>query len=423
MSGAHRVLRGIDRAAFAVSFVQRLRRAGLRVDMTAGADLAEALGAMTPADSDELYWMLRITVLRRHADLATFDAVFAAVFADAVLPMDPAARRRPLPTTGRGDRYAPMPAAEAEPQTGTGLPWTTLPAVVGPADRADDAPAVPMRLPTDVATLADTGFEDLDGARMAHLERWLARATRPARRSRRLTIGRPEYRIALRPTISRARRTGFEIVRPVAVTPQRRPRRVVVICDVSRSMEAQAHAYLHLMRALVRTWGAEAFVFATGLTRLTPALANRLPAAATAAATAAVADRFGGTRIAANLSELVGGRHGRLLRGAVVVIGSDGWDSDPPADLARVMRRIRRRAHRVIWMNPRAGATGFEPLVKTMAAALPYCDDFLAVDTFAAFERVIDAIARPDLTPRLPARSPRGKAENVVIGAPVSSTT
>jgi uncharacterized protein with von Willebrand factor type A (vWA) domain len=162
-----------------------------------------------------------------------------------------------------------------------------------------------------------------------------------------------------------------------------------MLCDVSQSMQAQAAAYLHMMRALALVADAEVFAFATALTRLTTVLAHREPTVAVAAATEAVADRFGGTRIAANVRALLTSHHGDAVRGAIVIIGSDGWDSDPPAELAAAMARLRRRAYRVIWMNPRAGAPGFEPRVAAMAAALPYCDALLAADTFRSLGGVL----------------------------------
>jgi len=140
---------------------------------------------------------------------------------------------------------------------------------------------------------------------------------------------------------------------------------------------------------------AEVFAFATSSTRLTTVLAHRSAEVAIEQATDKVVDRFGGTRIATNLQALLSSRHGGTLRGAVVVIGSDGWDSDPPEQLAKAMARLSRRAHRVIWMNPRAGAPGFEPKVATMAAALPYCDVLLPADTFRSLERVVAEMSGP----------------------------
>jgi uncharacterized protein with von Willebrand factor type A (vWA) domain len=158
-------------------------------------------------------------------------------------------------------------------------------------------------------------------------------------------------------------------------------------------MQAQASAYVHLMRALTLAADAEVFAFATTLTRLTTALAHKSPAMAIERATATVTDRFGGTRIAANIRALLASHHGDAARGAVVLIGSDGWDTDPPEELAAAMARLRRRAYRVIWLNPRASAPGFEPRVAAMAAALPYCDELLPADTFRSLALVLRGVA------------------------------
>jgi len=396
----HGILRGVDRAAFAVSLSARLRTFGIAVDLTATADLIRALRIAMPGTRSELYWACRITMVRRRSEMATFDTVFEAVFGDAVLPLDPNARRRPLPAARRdGDRYRGMPTADGDGAPGDALPWATLPVHPPGDDNPDDVAdltetLLPQRLPSGLAGLADTPFDQLRPAELALLGDWLARAAGrwPRRRTRRMTVDPAGHRIALRATVSRARRTGFEPVTLVTTAPRWRRRRVVMVCDVSASMQAEATAYLHLMRALVLGADAEAFAFATRLTRLTPALTHRSPAEAVAAASQAVTDRFGGTRIAANIATLLAGRHGGLLRGAVVLIGSDGWDSEPAEQLARAMARLHRRAHRVLWINPRASAAGFAPRVSTMAAALPFCDLFLPGGTVTDLRRVIEAI-------------------------------
>lgn len=155
-----------------------------------------------------------------------------------------------------------------------------------------------------------------------------------------------------------------------------------MLCDVSESMRAQAAAYLQLMRAFTTVADAEVFAFATRLTRLTVPLRHTSPREAIEQAGAAVDDRFGGTRIAANIAALLDSHHGNTVRGGVVIIASDGWDTDPPDRMAAVMARLRRRAYRVLWLNPRAGAPGFAPKVGAMAAALPFCDALLPAATF-----------------------------------------
>ncbi len=418
----------MDRAAFAVSLTARLRSAGVPVDLTATADLVRALRVVALEHRSDVYWACRITLVRRRSEIPRFDAVFEAVFGDAVLPLDPNARRHSLPATGRDDEeYHGLPGSDGDDEPGSGLPWATLPAVSPRTDDADKdsrPPTVlPLRLPSELSGLTDTPFGQLQPAQLAMLGDWLAHAAArwPRRRTRRMVIDPAGHRIALRATVSRARRTGFEPMALVTAAPRWRPRRVVMICDVSASMQAEATAYLHLMRALVLGADAEAFAFATRLTRLTPALTQHSPAEAVAAATAAVADRFGGTRIAANLAALLAGRHGGLLRGAVVLIGSDGWDSEPPERLERAMARLRRRAHRVMWINPRASVAGYQPLVSTMAAALPFCDEFLPGGTVTDLRSVIAAI---DAT-RLAAPSPGTgvRRASAARSARVSSTT
>jgi hypothetical protein len=167
-----------------------------------------------------------------------------------------------------------------------------------------------------------------------------------------------------------------------------------MLCDVSQSMQSYAAAYLHLMRAVALTTDAEVFAFATTLTRLTSVLEYRSPVVAMQQATERVADRFGGTRIASNVRALLASRHGGAIRGAIVIIASDGWDSDPPDELAKVMARMHRRAFVVLWLNPRAAAPGFAPLVGAMAAALPYCDYVLPAHNVRALADVVNAIVR-----------------------------
>jgi uncharacterized protein with von Willebrand factor type A (vWA) domain len=389
------LLRGIDRAAFAVALAVRLRLRGVPVGFTAIDDFVRALDTMPPDSRSRLYWTARIAYTRRHAELAIFDAVFASIFDDAVLEMDPNARRRPRPNAGPDDeRLMSVPGDSPEEDAGSGLPWMTLPKVVAGAEGSESALAVPERLPSDITALVDVPFEQLDAEDTALLGRWLSSVVHswPTRRSRRMRIDPGGHRVALRPTIARSRCTGWEPVELVRVTPVDKPRPLLMLCDVSQSMQAQASAYLTLMRTLALA-DAEVFAFATTLTRLTSVLAHRSSDVAIEQATAKVTDRFGGTRIATNIQTLLASHHAGAVRGAVVLIASDGWDSDSPEHLAAAMARLRRRAFRVIWMNPRAGAQGFEPRVATMAAALPYCDRLVPADTFRSLAAVVAEIA------------------------------
>ena len=217
----------------------------------------------------------------------------------------------------------------------------------------------------------------------------------PLRRSRRARAGRRGERIDLRRTLRASLRTGGDPVRHARRRRRTRPRRLVLLCDISGSMEPYARAYLQFLESAAGGGaGAEAFVFATRLTRLTRALRGRNPEAAIRGAAAAAPDWSSGTRIAAALKAFTDG-YGRrgLARGAVVVILSDGWEHGDPAGVGREMERLARLAHRIVWVNPRAAAPGFAPLAGGMAAALPHCDVLLSGHSLVALEAVAEAVA------------------------------
>ncbi|HEX5541735.1 MAG TPA: VWA domain-containing protein, partial [Micromonospora sp.] len=219
------------------------------------------------------------------------------------------------------------------------------------------------------------------------------RLAAPPRLGRRTSSRRSGRRLDLRRTLRMAHRTGGDPVRRRYRLRVERPRRVVLIADVSGSMEAYSRVYLHLLHGAVRGAGAEAFVFATRLTRLTRALAQGAPDVALSDAMATAPDWSGGTRIGLALKRFNDeyGRRG-LARGAVVVIVSDGWERDDPALLGEQMARLSRLAHRIVWVNPRKAAESFEPLVGGMAAALPHVDQFVSGHSLHALDDVIAAI-------------------------------
>ena len=238
------------------------------------------------------------------------------------------------------------------------------------------------------------GFEPHDlrtiGTWLEHAEtRW------PQRRSRRAEYHPHGRRIDLRATLRSSRRTGWDPVRLMRTRPCRRPRRIVVLCDVSGSMQPYTTIYLHLMRAAALRGTAgrpEVFAFATSLTRLTSVLDHRSAETALARANERVVDRFGGTRIGRCLGDLLVSHWGSSLRGAVVVIASDGWDSDDPELLRRSMIRLRRRAWKIVWLNPRLAAVDYRPAAGGMAVALDYVDLFLPAHTIAEIHVLLAAV-------------------------------
>lgn len=404
----------IDHAAFATALGMRLRGLGAGVGPTAISDLVLALQAAFPRTRDELYWLARVTLVSTKDDLAIFDHVFAAVFDGASLPTDPAARRRPQelpPSAGRPAQQ--RPGLGPSDDVRSSVPWVT-PRAAHASPEPTQERLMPELRPSTLAGWAELPFERLDELQLEELGRWVQRTEPdwPMRRHRRTSPDPRGRRVALRRTLTRARRTGLEPVVLARESPTPRPRRVVMIIDVSQSMQSCTTAYLHLMRVLVRHRDAEIFAFGTQLSRMTTELRDSSVVAAIDAATEAVTDRFGGTRIATNLQRLLDSRHASLLRGAVVVIASDGWDGDPPDWMSSAMARLARRAYRVVWLNPRAAAPGFAPDVGSMAAALPHCDRMLAAGTFASLRDAITQIGR--LTEPASARGSRGSMAGTV---------
>ncbi|MGD1575237.1 vWA domain-containing protein [Mycolicibacterium septicum] len=389
------LLRGADLAAFAVALVDRLRAGGVTVSAVGPSTLVQAMHELVPAARSRLYWAARLSLVTRVEDLPAFDAVFDAVFADAVLGLDP-------PGLKRSALSSTAPAQSSEAAAGetadADLPWTTRPASVAAAAGSPDGRALPDLMPSWVAARADEPFERFDSDELRRIGAWLesAEARWPHRRTLRRRSHPVGRRVDLRETIRASRTTGWEPLRVARTLARLRPRRVVLVCDVSGSMQPYAAVYLHLMRAAAvhRRTRPEVFAFATTLTRLTAVLSHRSAEVWWPRPNDKVADRYGGTRLARSIGALLTGPHGHALRGAVVVIASDGWDSDPPELLRREMVRLRRRAHLVVWLNPRAAAPDYVPLAGSMAAALPLCDHFLPAHTLAGLRELFDVLGR-----------------------------
>jgi len=377
----------------AVGLSAALQRAGLPVTVDRAARLARALRLVPPADRDSLYWACRVTLVSARAQLPVFDAVFSAVFDGRLDPAD-----------SRGDPTAP-PSVGAEPRTrptppdrrpGSPAPAGDTPRAGAPGPGGDDGPEreTVSAVVSAQERLGTTAFADLAPEELAEvrsLVRRLVLAT-PERLSRRSRPGRGD-RLDVRRTVAAAQRGGGDVERLVFSERRPKARRLVLLCDVSGSMEPYSRVFLTLLQGAVAEASAEAFVFATGVTRLTRQLAGRDADAALARAAAVTTGWSGGTRLAACIEEFltVFGRRG-MARGAVVVVLSDGWATDSPEEVAAAMARLRRLAHRIVWVNPRAAGPGFAPRVGGMAAALPFCDAFVSGHSLAALAEVAAAV-------------------------------
>jgi hypothetical protein len=354
----------------------------------------QAIALTDPATLDDLYWIGRVTLVVDRGQIGVFDAVFNQVFRGLYDWADarddgsgpPPTRARPARDQVRSRRE---PAAQADGTTAT----AESRGEGEPSQREIDV-AVASReerlATTDFAELTDDELRDL---RELMRQIRLSVPLRPARRHRRHRHG---DRLDLRATLRRSRRSGGDPIDHVTRRARQRPRKVVVLCDISGSMAPYSRACLHLLHAAAGSSRAEVFTFATRLTRVTRALSVADPDTALAMAASAAPDWKGGTRIGAALKEFLD-RYGRrgLARGAVVVILSDGWERDDPDLIGEQMARLRRLAHRIVWINPRRAAPEFSPLTGGMAAALPYCDALVGGNTLAAFRDAIGALAEP----------------------------
>jgi uncharacterized protein with von Willebrand factor type A (vWA) domain len=348
-----------------------LREAGLEVGPGRIADALSGLDQVGICEQDDVYWTLRTTLVSRAEDIDSFDRAFAAWFLRAPSPLayrgakPPELRGRALQRVTRTDA---VPADDATGEEPTSIGWSAHELL----RHRDFAAMTPEEFAQAARALGEVA------------------ASRPVRRSRRLRPHSRGRRLDLRRLVRRSLARGGD---PIEQTFRRRvevPRKLVVLCDVSGSMEAYTRALLLFLHALVGSGrGVEVFAFGTRITRLTDELRTRDPERALAGAAKRVVDWAGGTRIGASLKTFndVWGRRA-LSRGAVVLIVSDGWERQDVTLVAREMERLQRAAYAVVWVNPLKGSPEYQPLAGGMRAALPYVDRFVAGHNLASLEEL-----------------------------------
>jgi uncharacterized protein with von Willebrand factor type A (vWA) domain len=363
----------------AVAFARVLRAAGVDVPLGATLMFTESLGCIGLSDRSGVYWAARATLVNRPEDLSLFDRAFAAFWNRVV-----------------DDEVEPDERPPNEIVIALDLPDT--------GDRADagdegvvDTPVVTLRWSAR-EVLRHRDFALYTPAEFAEARRMMSdlRLVGAAQTSRRRSPARVPHGIPdLRRTVRRSLRAGGEPVRRAFVTSGERTRRLVLLLDVSGSMEPYARAFVRFLHAaVVSRTRVEAFALGTRLTRVTRELTSRDPDAAISAAAQRVTDWSGGTRLGEGIRRFNDewGVRG-IARGAVVVIFSDGWDRGDTDILAEQMARLARVAHRIVWVNPLKATPGYAPLAQGMAAALPYVDDFVEGHSLAALEALTRVIA------------------------------
>jgi uncharacterized protein with von Willebrand factor type A (vWA) domain len=363
-----------------VAFATSLRRAGLRVPSGSVVAFAEALGAVGLEQRSPVYWAGRATLVRKPEDVPTFDRVFSEFF-----DRRPSEAGEALPVSLTLAIDDEEESAEEEPEAAEAPEEGRTPAL------AVTYSAVELLRREDFARYGD---QEWDEAR-----RLIAamRSRAETRRSRRVRAAGRGSALDLPRTVRAALASDGEAVRRAWLSESVRQRRVVLLVDISGSMEPYARAFLRFAHAALvsrPTGSVEVFVFGTRVSRITRQLATRDPDAALADAAKTVEDWYGGTRLGEGLRTFNDrwGTRG-TARGSIVVVLSDGWDRGDPELFATEMQRLRRVAHRIVWVNPLRASAGYEPLARGMAAALPYVDDFVDGHSIASLEALVEVIA------------------------------
>lgn len=355
-----------------------MRNAGLRVPTGNTVMFADALSAVGWAKAHDVYWAARATLCRRPEDFEQFDACFVGWFAGL--------ESSSVVATETLEAFIALdvpPGLELESEPGH-VP-------------AEDAPILTVRFSRS-ETLRQRDFATYTATEHEEARQVLAelRVVGARRKSRRLVKTHAPRRPDVRRTVRAAMRTDGEPLQRAYRTPSQRARRLVVLCDVSGSMEPYSRVMVRFLHSVVVARGqVEAFALGTRLTRMTRELGNRDPDAAIDAAARRVVDWSGGTRLGAALRTFndTWGMRG-MARGAVVVIISDGWDRGEPDVLGEQMQRLARVAYRVIWVNPLKASPGFAPLAAGMAAALPYVDDFIEGHSLQSLTELVAVIGK-----------------------------
>ena len=346
-----------------LAFGRYLRSRGLDIHVGRMMDAAEALLHVDIARRDDVYHTLRTLLVHRREDLAVFDEAFDT-FWSARAKASPLAGPDRQGTGGSESRALRNAASGDDPSSG---------------DEAQSEGTLTWSPEESLSTKDFAAFTADDIARgRAALDRLVWRPG--LRRTRRWIPGRGR-RLDLRRALARSLRTGGDVVTIPTLRRRTVPRPLVLLCDVSGSMERYSRMLLHFAHGLVRRHRrVEAFLFSTRLTRITRQLRGRGLDDVAAAVARAVPDWSGGTRIGAALKEFHQQWSRRALYGGpVVLLVSDGWDRGDPLELRDEMARLKRSCRRLVWLNPLIGTADYAPLTQGLQAALPFVDDFLPV--------------------------------------------
>ena len=364
----------------AVAFARVLRGVGLDAPLDSVIVFVSALEHLGLENRNDVYWAAHSTLVRRHEDTPMFDRAFAVFW----------------------DQSIAINRSEEEPET---ISMTLLVDDENEQDKnnetaepIDDENTITLRF-SSIETLREKDFAEYNDAELREAELFMTRLHLAGPPKKSLRLKKSNHHGA-RHDIRRTMRTSLqhdgEPIERYWREPSTRLRRLVVLLDISGSMEPYSRALLRFMHAaVVGRQRVEAFTFGTRLTRITKELTSRDPDRALAQTSTQVSDWSGGTRLGECLRTFndswgIGG----MARGSIFVVLSDGWDRGDPEVLAEQMQRLNRVAFRMIWVNPLKVSPGYAPLARGMAAALPFIDDFVEGHSLDALQRLTEVISR-----------------------------
>ncbi len=384
----------------AVGFGRALRAAGLHIDLGAAVDYARALPLVDMGSREQVRAAGETVFVRRRDDRETYDIVFDRWWR---------ARRKRQADFQAPPLQRPDAAEETDDETGQSKPmagdehvatrpdeWgVPIPSAGDDDETGDDIEGVVVA-PDAYSRgemLRHREFDRMTPAELRDAERLVDELVPrlEQRRTRRYELHSHGRRLAPRAMFRRNLGTGGQLMAWVWRRPVKEPRSLVVLCDISGSMERHSRLLLRFVQALSASSEvrAESFVFGTRLTRVTRLLRDKDRDRALSRVSEAVNDWAGGTRIGESFRMFNQQWARRSLRSSgVVIVVSDGWDRGDPSLVASETARLRRNCHRLVWLNPLAGTPGYQPLAGGMRAAYPYIDDFLPAGTVASLERL-----------------------------------
>jgi uncharacterized protein len=373
-----------------VAFGRQLRALGLPVGTGRILTFARAIAALGLTDRESLYWAGRTTMIGRKEDFDAYDEAFADWYR-GLATQGELRIELTLPDLGGKKRRADwgeQPDNLEVTVGGVAAMWRSA----GDEEPEDDEETSIRLVASATEVLREKSFPDLtqeERARVAAMIRRLA-VTAPVERTRRTKPAPKGTTFDIRRTLRRSLRTQGEPFERARRARKSRTRPLVLILDISGSMAPYARALMQFgYAAMAAGRRVEVFVFGTRLTRVTRTLRTKDPDRAMHEIGKQVADWEGGTRIGESLKTLLDGWSQRAaLRGAVVVLCSDGLERGDPELLKAQMARLRRLAHRVIWVNPLKGSPRYEPLARGMAAAMPSIDEFLSGHNLESLEHL-----------------------------------